>query len=334
VRVLLVSPAFHGYWRSIASALERRGHEVATHVYDDFRGLRGKARNKLRYELPDRIGRDGAQRLRTDATSAAVSAVGEHRPEAVVVVKGDVLDAAFWDMLDERRLARVVWLYDELRRVTYTDETLARVGPVASYSALDAQHLAARGLEARHLPLAYDATLPRYPAGASPDVVFVGARYPQREQTLLALRAASVQVRAFGRQWSHHPLDRLRTWDLRRPDLPAGRDLRREAAYRTMADAAATLNIHGDQDGFTMRTFEACGVGAVQLVDRTDVEELYEPGRELATYSSPEELVELCRRAVDDERWAASLRENGRRRTLAEHTFDHRAAVLEELWQG
>jgi spore maturation protein CgeB len=334
VRLLLVSPAFHGYWRSISAALERRGHEVTTHVYDDFRGLRAKARNKLRYELPSRIGRDGAQRMRYDLTSAAVSAVSDRRPQAVVVVKGDALGADFWDLLDERRLPRVVWLYDELRRVAYSDETLARVGPVASYSALDTRHLAERGVEARHLPLAYDATLPRCPAGTSRDVVFVGARYPQREQTLLALRASGVQVRAFGRQWSHHPVDRLRTWDLSRPDLPAGRDLGREDAYRVMAEASAALNIHGDQDGFTMRTFEACGVGAVQLVDRTDVEELYEPGRELATYSSPEELVELCRRAVQDERWASSLRENGRRRTLAEHTFDHRAAVLEELWQG
>ena len=38
-----------------------------------------------------------------------------------------------------------------------------------------------------------------------------------------------------------------------------------------MAGARANVNIHGDQDGFTMRTFETCGVGALQLVDRADV---------------------------------------------------------------
>jgi len=253
----------------------------------------------------------------------------------VVVIKGDVLDPDFWDLLDERRLPRVVWLYDELRRVSYADETLSRVGPIATYSLHDLQRLAERGVNARHLPLAFDATIPgRARRGSSRDVVFVGARYPQREQTLLALVEAGVEVRAFGRQWSHHPFDRLRTWDLGRPAVPAGRDLGREDAYRAMADAAAALNIHGDQDGFTMRTFEACGVGAVQLIDRTDVGELYEPGAELATYSSVAELVELCQRSVSDGRWSASLREGGRRRTLAEHTFDHRVAVLEEMWQG
>jgi spore maturation protein CgeB len=335
VKVLLVSPAFHGYWRSISGALEGRDHRVATHLYDDFSRLSAKVRNKLRYELPSRLGRDGQRRLRQDATAAAVAAVRERRPDVVVVVKGDVLEADFWDLLDERRLPRVVWLYDELRRVSYTDDTLARIGPIASYSALDAQRLAELSVDARHLPLAFDARLPHHPVGqASREVVFVGARYPQREQTLLALREAGVEVRAFGRQWSHHPVDRLRTWDLRRPDVPAGRDLGREDAYRTMAGAAATLNIHGDQDGFTMRTFEACGVGAVQLIDRTDVGDLYEPGVELATYSSPDELLELCHRTVRDERWAASLRGRARERTLAEHTFDARAAVLEEMWRG
>ena len=37
-------------------------------------------------------------------------------------------------------------------------------------------------------------------------------------------------------------------------------------------------------------------------------------------------------RARADLAWAEGLREAGRRRTLAEHTFDHRVAVLEALW--
>ena len=100
-----------------------------------------------------------------------------------------------------------------------------------------------------------------------------------------------------------------------------------------MADAAATLNLHGDQDGFTMRTFEACGVGAVQLIDRTDV------GRALRRRRGAR-VVDLDRGAASTSAsapgstvaWADGLRERGRRRTLAEHTFDHRVAVLEALW--
>ena len=114
--------------------------------------------------------------------------------------------------------------------------------------------------------------------------------------------------------------------------MPAGRDLARADAYRRMDEATATLNLHGDQDGFTMRTFEACGVGAVQLIDRTDVVDLYAPGAELATFASAAELLDLCRRALREPQWAGGLRVAGRRRTLAEHTFDHRVRILESLW--
>jgi spore maturation protein CgeB len=139
-------------------------------------------------------------------------------------------------------------------------------------------------------------------------------------------------VRAYGRDWSRHPVDRLRSWNWRRPAVPAERDIDRLAAYEVMAESAATLNLHADQDGFTMRTFEACGVGAVQLIDRTDLDGLYDDGTELASWRSVGELVELCRRARVDRVWTDGLRERGRARTLAEHTFDHRVAVLEELW--
>lgn len=81
-----------------------------------------------------------------------------------------------------------------------------------------------------------------------------------------------------------------------------------------------------------MKTFEVPGVAGVQLVDRDDVAEFYEPGVEVAVFHDADELIALCRRAVEDDRWGDSLREAGRRRTLAHHTWAHRAAKVTELW--
>jgi len=333
VRVLLVSPAFHGYWTSIARALEDQGHDCHVHVYDERAGLAAKLRAKVGDELPRRLGGGPAQRFREHATRAAVLAVHLHVPQLVLVVKGDTLGEEFWDFLHSRRLPRVIWLYDEIRRTEYTIERLAGLAPVASYSRSDTDRLDRLGACAAHVPLAFDPhLLPGGRSASTDDVVFVGARYPEREATLLALEARDVPVRAFGRDWSHHPVDRLRTWELRRPHLPAGRGLTREEAYRVMAAASSTLNMHADQDGFTMRTFEACGVGAVQLIDRPDVADLYEPGVELLAYSSLDELVDLCHRVRGDRRWAQRLRAAAQRRTAAEHTFAHRLRALEELW--
>ena len=82
-----------------------------------------------------------------------------------------------------------------------------------------------------------------------------------------------------------------------------------------------------------MRTFEIPGMAGVQLIDRSDVSEFYDIGTEVLTYASTEELLEHAHRLQRDQRWAQEIGRRGRQRTLAEHTFDHRVADLEDLWR-
>ncbi len=327
-RLLLVSPVFHGYWKALGASLEHRGHRVTTCRYDELRGASAKTRHKLGHELPLMLGLGhdvGAERR---VTRLAVDAVRAVRPDAVVVVKGDLLGDDFWSEISG--LPRVLWMYDEVRRTRWDHRSMDGIGPICSYSQRDTQALLDAGLTSRHLPLAFDHRLqPHPPVRRTPEIVFIGARYPTRVQALEMLVKRGIATRAIGRDWSRHPVDRLRTWELRRPHVPSGRDMDRRAAYDAMASATATVNMHGDQDGFTMRTFEACGVGGVQLIDRTDLGDLYDDGVELVSYTSLEDLHEACLRVQRDTRWADSLRRAGRARTLAHHTFDHRAAVLE-----
>ncbi|WP_210649296.1 glycosyltransferase [Nocardioides sp. SYSU D00065] len=331
MRVLLVSPGFHGYHRAVSAALVARGHVVSTHVYDDHGGVVGRTWHQVRHQLPRRIGAGSLRRLAREETTAAATVVERARPQAVVVIKGDTLGLRFWEAL--AGIPRVTWLYDEVRRTRWTTDRLAAAGPLATYSAHDHAAFTSAGLGSRHLPLAYDHRLLPSPTQArTATVSFIGARYPAREQVLTGLQERAVPVRAYGRDWSGHPVDRIRTWRVATPPVPAERDLPRAAAYDVMAASAATLNLHGDQDGFTMRTFEAAGVGGVQVIDRADVDSLYEPGTEVATWSDPDELAELCRRALTDSSWTGPLRRAARARTLAEHTFDHRVAVLEDAW--
>jgi spore maturation protein CgeB len=333
-RLLIVSPAFHGIWRSVQSAFAGLGWDVATHRYDEYAGLTAKLRNKVRYELPERVGRSTRELRRRQLGAGAVQAVRTFRPDAVLTVKGDQLGPAYWDCLDELRLPRATWLYDQLAAMDHEQEELPRLGGIGSFSHHDTELLRDRGLTAEYVALGFDPAFT--PTGSrTGGVVFAGARYPRREELLLGLQARGVPVVVYGRDWSRHPVDRARTWGARRPDLPSGRDLSRERMHRVMEAADATVNVHGShlggQDGFTLRTFEAAGIGAVQLIDRADVSQFYEPGSEVAVYDGAEELAELCRRAVDDLPWADRIRERGRHRTLAEHTFAHRAQVLASL---
>lgn len=328
MRVLVVGPRFHGYSQAMAQALEALGHEARVHAYDVATTTRDAVRNKLAHDLPGRTGLDRLQQWYDDA---ALSALTAWRPDALLVVKGDVLSERWWDGVDAWGGPTVVWFYDELERMLYTDAVLERLPVIATYSSEDAQRLQSRGLTAHHLPLAHDSltSWARRPVGA---VSFIGARYPQREAMLRALHAAGVPVKAYGRDWSRHPWDVLRSRHWSVPGITTGRTLERAEAYGVMAGSEATLNIHGKQDGFTMRTFEACGVGAVQLVDRDDVAHYFDPGSEVLVFRSEEELVELSTRVVYDPAWARQIAEAGRRRAEAEHTFLHRMALVQGWW--
>jgi len=324
----LVSPKFHGYWLSLARACERRGLTVHPHIYDDHR-LPRRVLRKLTHDTAAKAGLSRPfDRLQT---RIAISALRRIRPDVVVIIKGDTLGPEFWEEVTSYR-HRALWLYDELRRTQHTAESLAAASAVASYSLSDVATLKSSGINAIHLPLAFDLSTTFTPIKTG-GVTFIGARYPKREQLLLDLNARGVEIRAYGRDWSDNVIDRVRTLRVKTVGVPNGRDLDRVHAYGVMAGAIATLNIHGDQDGFTMRTFEAAGVGAVQLIDRPDVRELYEPDTEIAVFNSTEEAIELARRALRDRAWAERIRAGGRKRTLAEHTFDHRVAELEKLWQ-
>lgn len=327
-RVLLVSPAFHGIWSSVASALEQAGHEVVPHLYDENAGPAAKARHHLTVELPARLGRSTDQRLAERLGGAARDAVRQSRPDVVLTIKGDVLGAAYWESI--AGIPHATWLYDQLDAMRFTPEIWPAMGGIGSFSHTDTHRLRDSGITAAYVALAYDPAF-RPGVGWTGGVVFAGARYPQREELLLRVQAAGVPVVAYGRSWSKHPFDRLRTWDLHRPAMPTARELSRPAFHEVMRAADATVNIHGAQDGFTLRTFEASGIGAVHLIDRPDVTEFYDPGTEVLVYEGVDELVELCRRASRDRSWSDALRVAGRRRTLAEHTFAHRASALLEL---
>ena len=327
-RVLLVSPQFHGYWRSIAAAIERRGHDVVTFCYDSFPPA-SKVLRKAILEVPRRLGANTGALETRQLTRRAVKAVRDASPEVVVVIKGDLLGTDFLDAIAPRR--SVLWLYDELRRTRHTPESLGAYDAIASYSPLDVAQLSASGYVTAFLPNAFDPSLTPEPRPAS-ELVFIGARYPKRVRLLGALAAAGVPVRTYGRDWSAHPVDRLRSLQWSRPQLPWGRDVTLTEGYALMAGAPATLNSHSDQDGFTMRTFEACGVGAVQLIDRRDLQGLYDDGAEVLCFDDEEELTGLAMKCFRDPRWADAIRVRARERTLSEHTFDHRMEVLERLW--
>lgn len=102
--------------------------------------------------------------------------------------------------------------------------------------------------------------------------------------------------------------------------------------YRSLARSRVTLNRHinvAENNANNMRLYEATGVGALLITDRKDnLGELFDVGKEVVTYDSPEEAAELIRYYITHPEEARTIAQAGQARTLHEHTYQRR---MEEL---
>ena len=102
--------------------------------------------------------------------------------------------------------------------------------------------------------------------------------------------------------------------------------------YRALARSRITLNRHinvAENNANNMRLYEATGVGTLLLTDRKEnLGDLFEIGKEVVTYSTPEEAAELIRYYLAYPEEAEAIARAGQARTLREHTYQRR---MEEL---
>jgi SAM-dependent methyltransferase/predicted O-methyltransferase YrrM len=105
--------------------------------------------------------------------------------------------------------------------------------------------------------------------------------------------------------------------------------------FRLLAESRITINRHIDvAENFAnnMRLFEATGCGALLLTDYKDnLSDLFEIGKEVVAYRSPEEcaaLVDYYRRRPDE---AEAIARAGQARTLRDHSYGRRMGQTAEI---
>jgi spore maturation protein CgeB len=104
--------------------------------------------------------------------------------------------------------------------------------------------------------------------------------------------------------------------------------------YQILRNSKITLNHHGDIAPYAnnARLYEATGVGTLLITDwKRNLPEMFEPGKELVAYRTPEECAELIQYYLehDDEREA--IAHAGQERTLREHTYYKRMQELVDI---
>jgi spore maturation protein CgeB len=106
--------------------------------------------------------------------------------------------------------------------------------------------------------------------------------------------------------------------------------------YGVLARSKITINVHAEvASGLAgnMRMFEATGMGTLLITeDAPNIRELYEPGTEVITYKSTENLVELINYYIDRPQERESIAQAGQARTLKDHSTAQRSKELIEIF--
>jgi spore maturation protein CgeB len=159
------------------------------------------------------------------------------------------------------------------------------------------------------------------------DLSFVGRVFGRRPAIIDRLRAAGLKVLVRGSGWPEGRAtqdEMIAIFNQSRINLnfaAAAKEVN-WFKHRILGRRRPPKQIKG-------RNFEIPGCGGFMLTDHADnLEDYYVPGKEIALFTSEDDLVEKTKYYLDHESERAGIAEAGYRRTLREHTYEQRFTEL------
>lgn len=108
--------------------------------------------------------------------------------------------------------------------------------------------------------------------------------------------------------------------------------------FRLLGETLVSLNCHIDSAGknaANMRLFEATGMGSCLVTDwKPNLGSLFEPDREIVTFSSLEECIEKSSFLLEHPNMAEEIGRRGRMRTMKEHNLSDRILEFFQFFKG
>jgi spore maturation protein CgeB len=159
------------------------------------------------------------------------------------------------------------------------------------------------------------------------DVMIAASLYYYRQEILQQLREFDLRV------WGYRP-----DWLIYRVEgQHGGKEILMDEKAKAMRAARICLNtLHfAEVNGLNCRAFEIAGCGGFQLVSAVPVlREHFEPGREVVSFDSTEQLLEQVRHYLRNPEAAAAIAVRGQARAHREHTYEQRLQQIFEVCLG
>jgi spore maturation protein CgeB len=326
MRILIPAFCFEDCFEdNVAKTLVEMGHEVRT---------LGSVPYKKFWSLPryaTRVARDMVLGDKPDRIGQKIIKLGkEFKPDVVLSITGSVHPLVLEELGKFARGRRVIWWGDP----PANSQKWGILDPGWDWIYVKDRAAANKlQLVGRNAHLLHEAINPRWHkpiAGQkNSSVIVAGNYYAFRQAIILRLLSDGATFELYGARpprWAHPEIKRLHT----------GKYVTGEEKSRVFGEGLACLNTFSLAEGNSLncRAFEVAGAGGLQLIEyRTAIEECFEPGKELLTFQSYEELLSLVERAVSHPQEMLPIRAAGARRALADHTYRHRLQVILDAFE-
>jgi hypothetical protein len=108
--------------------------------------------------------------------------------------------------------------------------------------------------------------------------------------------------------------------------------------YNVLRRSRIIFNKHTDHNMGcvgNLRLFEGTGIGGCLLTDTgKNINDLFEPGKEIVTYRTVDEAVEKVAYLLDHEDERVEIARAGQKRTLRDHTISNRCQLIDDVIQS
>ncbi|AJS61353.1 spore maturation protein cgeB [Paenibacillus sp. IHBB 10380] len=278
-------------------------------------------------------------------TSIAEAAV-QLSPDLVLILDGMFISREELDRIREQGFRTAVWLTDD---PYYSDLTITKVqhydfvftlelNCVNLYKQLGCEHVyyLPFGVRTEH----YQPLLAQVPSSLKRDISLIGSGYWNRIHFLHPILPHLMKYNTnFNGIW----WDRLPEYPIYQHKIELGKwmgPIETAAAYNA---SKIVINLHRSHDDDSVnnnslhipaaspnpRTFEISACGTLQMSDaRDDLVRFYEPGKEIVTYSSPQDFLEKIEFYLTHEKERQEIALAALERTYRDHTYNSRVNEL------
>jgi len=338
LRAMLVGPIYGGSeptFRYAGAALRKLGVDLIEFDSSEY----AKTFFKLGNITPNQRHGRQLKELFSRVLGEAVVGIADHeRPDLIIAVAQAPLDAQIINRLKQLKVPIVFWFVENFRTLPYWEGVASHYDyffsiqrgeffeKLVKAGATNVAYLPQAASPPRHTPLELTADEKlRYGS----DLSFMGAGYPNRRQFFNGLLDYNFKI--WGTEWELESElgERVMNKNVR---------LAPQEYIKIFNASKINLNLHSSSvpsgidpvsDFVNPRVFEVAACGAFSLVDaRDELPPLMEPGKEIETFSSLAELREKADYFLRNPEERMKIANAGRKRVLADHTFERRMLEL------